>query len=107
MRENRPYGSEGGEVQKPSLPLPRFRCRQPVDLAALRPLTPQVVETITTRSALGTRRPTISWRRDRGREDVWPPLPPNRTGGFPAYGSPVDGFLIIGAVSLAARPCPG
>src|SRR5271170_5754867 len=35
-----------------------------------------------------------------------PPLPPNRTGGFPAYGSPVDGFL-IGTVSLAARPCPG
>jgi len=23
MRENRPYGSEGGEVQKPSLPLSR------------------------------------------------------------------------------------
>src|SRR5271170_5874706 len=31
---------------------------------------------------------------DRGREDFWPRLPPNRTGGFPAYGSTVDGFLI-------------
>src|SRR5271156_4491740 len=35
-----------------------------------------------------------------------PPLPPNRTGGFPAYGSPVDGFL-TGTVSLSARPRPG
>src|ERR1700722_18569188 len=35
-----------------------------------------------------------------------PPLPPNRTSGFPAYGSPVDGFL-IGTVSLSARPRPG
>src|SRR5271170_7612017 len=34
-----------------------------------------------------------------------PPLPPNRTGGFPAYGSPVDGFL-TGTVSLSARPRP-
>ena len=32
------------------------------------------------------------------------PRPPNRTGGFPAYGSPVGGFL-IGAVSLVARLC--
>ena len=30
------------------------------------------------------------------------PLPPNRTGGFPAYGSPVGGFFIE-AVSLLAR----
>src|ERR1700733_253645 len=44
---------------------------------------------------------------DRGREAFLPPLPPTRTGGFPSYGSPVDGFLIIGTVSLAARPCPG
>jgi hypothetical protein len=36
--------------------------------------------------------------QDRGREGFWPPLPPNRTGGFPAYGSPVAGFL-IGTVS--------
>src|SRR6266566_4473095 len=35
---------------------------------------------------------------------VHPPRPPNRTGGFPAYGSPVGGFL-IGTVSLFARPC--
>src|ERR1700733_8161264 len=35
-----------------------------------------------------------------------PPLPPNRTSGFPAYVSPVDGFL-IGTVSLSARPRPG
>ena len=27
-----------------------------------------------------------------GRDDYSFPLPPNRTGGFPAYGSPVDGF---------------
>ena len=30
---------------------------------------------------------------DRGREGPAPPLPPNRTCGFPAYGSPVKGFL--------------
>ena len=29
---------------------------------------------------------------DRGRESLLLPLPPNRTGGFPAYGSPVGGF---------------
>ena len=45
-------------------------------------------------------------RDDWGGEGFWPPFPPNRTGDFPAYGSPVDGFP-IGAVSLAARPCPG
>src|SRR5882724_5905376 len=33
---------------------------------------------------------------DRGREGFWPPLPPNRTCGFPAYGSPVASFLIGG-----------
>ena len=33
-----------------------------------------------------------------------PPRPPNRTCGFPAYGSPVGGFL-IGSVSRSARPC--
>ena len=32
-------------------------------------------------------------------ESYGPPRPPNRTGGFPAYGSPVGGFL-IGVVSL-------
>ena len=32
-------------------------------------------------------------------ESYCPPRPPNRTGGFPAYGSPVGGFL-IGVVSL-------
>ena len=31
-------------------------------------------------------------RADRGRESVLLPLPPNRTGGSPAYGSPVGGF---------------
>ena len=31
---------------------------------------------------------------DRGREGSAPPLPPNRTCGFPAYGSPVRGFHI-------------
>src|SRR6202790_60176 len=41
---------------------------------------------------------------DRGREGFWPPLPPNRTGGFPAYGSPVAGFL-IGGVSRGSRLC--
>ena len=30
---------------------------------------------------------------DRGRESVLLPLPPNRTGGFPAYGSPVGRLL--------------
>jgi hypothetical protein len=29
---------------------------------------------------------------DRGRESKLLPLPPNRTGGSPAYGSPVGGF---------------
>jgi len=29
---------------------------------------------------------------DRGRDGSSPPLPPNRTGGFPASGSPVGGF---------------
>ena len=33
-------------------------------------------------------------RMDRGREGSAPPLPPNRTCGFPAYGSPVRGFHI-------------
>src|SRR5882757_1398845 len=28
----------------------------------------------------------------------WPPLPPNRTCGSPAYGSPVAGFLIGGVL---------
>jgi len=32
------------------------------------------------------------------------PRPPNRTGGFPACGSPVGGFFIE-TVSLLARPC--
>src|SRR5712692_2796794 len=32
------------------------------------------------------------------------PRPPNRTGGFLAYGSPVGGFFIE-TVSLIARPC--
>src|SRR5262249_17754874 len=32
------------------------------------------------------------------------PRPPNRTSGFPAYGSPVGGFFIE-TVSLIARPC--
>jgi hypothetical protein len=41
---------------------------------------------------------------DRGREGYRPPRPPNRTGGFPAYGSPVSGFL-IGSISRPARPC--
>src|SRR5262245_55705452 len=36
---------------------------------------------------------------DRGREGLSPPRPPNRTGGFPAYGSPVGGFLIGSAAS--------
>src|SRR5262249_59905353 len=31
-------------------------------------------------------------RPDRGRESLLLPLPPNRTGGSPAYGSPVGGF---------------
>ena len=31
-------------------------------------------------------------RTDRGRESLLLPLPPNRTGGSPAYGSPVGGF---------------
>lgn len=43
---------------------------------------------------------------DRGREGFWPPLPPNRTGGFPAYGSPVGGFSIE-TVSLLARSHKG
>src|ERR1019366_4304236 len=34
-----------------------------------------------------------------------PPRPPNRTGGFPAYGSPVGGFL-IGNVSRSAKLFP-
>ena len=33
-----------------------------------------------------------------------PPLPPNRTCGFPAYGSPVGSFFIE-TVSPTARPC--
>src|SRR4051794_4737107 len=33
-----------------------------------------------------------------------PPLPPNRTGGFPAYGSPVSGSH-IGSVSHSDGPC--
>src|SRR6516165_12036324 len=41
---------------------------------------------------------------DRGREGLSPPRPPNRTGGFPAYGSPVGGFFIE-SVSQSARPC--
>src|SRR5260221_6175304 len=39
---------------------------------------------------------------DRGREGFWPPLPPNRTGGFPAYGSPVAGFLIVNVSRVQA-----
>jgi len=31
-------------------------------------------------------------KSDRGRESILLPLPPNRTGGSPAYGSPVGGF---------------
>ena len=32
------------------------------------------------------------FHHDRGRESLLLPLPPNRTGGSPAYGSPVGGF---------------
>jgi len=33
-----------------------------------------------------------------------PPLPPNRASGFPAHGSPVDGFLIgIGTLPHGLR----
>ena len=51
---------------------------------------------------------TLSQRliRDRGREGFRPPLPPNRTGGFPAYGSPVAGFLIVN-VSRVQALLPG
>src|SRR5438445_5470078 len=45
-------------------------------------------------------------RDDRGREGFRPPLPPNRTGGFPAYGSPVAGFLIVN-VSRVQALLPG
>src|SRR5262249_13403778 len=44
--------------------------------------------------------------QDRGREGLTPPRPPNRTGGFPAYGSPVGSFFIE-SVSQSARPCEG
>jgi hypothetical protein len=58
MRENRLYGSEGGEAQ--SLPYP-YHGSAAADLAAPRLLTPHLLETITTRTVLGTRRRTISW----------------------------------------------
>src|ERR1700683_240593 len=62
MRENRPYGSEGGEVQKPSLPLSRFRRRPPADWANLVRPPPRVLKALATRPVLGTRRRTISCR---------------------------------------------
>jgi len=40
MRENRPYGSEGGEVQKPSLPLSGFRRRAGTDFVGPCPPAP-------------------------------------------------------------------
>src|SRR5436190_19322413 len=41
---------------------------------------------------------------DRGREGLTPPRPPNRTGGFPSYGSPV-GSSLIGSVWQSAKLC--
>jgi len=43
---------------------------------------------------------------DRGRDGaVAPPLPPNRTGRFPASGSPVDGLVAkVGTLSFRLRP---
>ena len=40
---------------------PRFRRRPLADLAAPRPPTPQILETVSTRPALETRRRTLSW----------------------------------------------
>src|ERR1700694_2055354 len=40
---------------------------------------------------------------DRGREGFWPPLPPNRTGGFPAYGL-YGAFIVKGASRHFGRP---
>src|SRR3984893_8337369 len=40
---------------------------------------------------------------DRGREGFWPPLPPNRTGGFPAYGL-YGAFFVKGASRHFGRP---
>ena len=55
---------------------------------------------------IATVAPASSPSPDRGREGHCPPRPPNRTCGFPAYGSPVGGFL-IGDVSLPAKPGTG
>ncbi len=42
---------------------------------------------------------SVEW--DRGRDTFNIPLPPNRTCGFPAYGSPVESFLIgIGSLVI-------
>src|ERR1700688_19735 len=46
---------------------PRFRRRPPADLAAPRPPTPQILETVSTRPALETRRRTLSWIEGRPR----------------------------------------
>jgi len=46
--------------------------------------------------------PETTSRADRGREGFWPPLPPNRTGGFPAYDSSVAGFLIVNVSRVQA-----
>jgi glycosyltransferase involved in cell wall biosynthesis len=54
--------------------------------------------------AVGYRRLLRPPGEDRGRDGSSPPLPPNRTGGFPAYGSPVGGFFIE-TVSRSARLC--
>src|SRR3981081_4157141 len=56
-------------------------------------------QTVASRNALKGKMRTAAQKRfhtlgDRGREGFWPPLPPNRTCGSPAYGSPVAGFLI-------------
>jgi hypothetical protein len=62
----------------------------------MRPRDPALARTASSR---GPRQGARRADSDRGRKGLAPPRPPNRTCGFPAYGSPVGGFL-IGSVSL-------
>ena len=54
----------------------------------------QGCETLALEMACNNPKIAISGRY-RGREGSQPPLPPNRTGGFPAYGSPVGSFRFV------------
>ena len=91
---------------------PRFRRRPPADLAAPRPPTPQILETVSTRPALETRRRTLSWiegsPRSPGRGRPWKwqrsePIAPSRVISF--WASPKSELIPLSSrINSAVNP---